>query len=252
MGSIINHTDAVCGRNQFLEWYTSSAAKLFRTTEIASLQQLIATIFGYYCVQIGWIGYEDELYSKSKIRQHVIVDAQKRNFFRYPSLICDVQQLSIATDSVDAVLLPHVIEFIGNTSQLMGEVERILIPEGRVVIVGFNPLNPWALWQLNRFNWANHNESQEFFSHWKVRDCLKVHGFEVESIDMNYFIMPKQGDYLGQHFKAMSDFTQDWCPFLYGCYVIVAQKTMSTFTLIKPRWRPRRSLLTAGVVEPTS
>ena len=49
--------------------------------------------------------------------------------------------LPLATDSVDALLLPHTLELHDNPHEVLREVARVLIPEGHVVVLGFNPVS---------------------------------------------------------------------------------------------------------------
>ena len=44
----------------------------------------------------------------------------------------------LASQSVDLVALPHVLEGHPNPHEVLREVERVLIPEGQVVLSGFN------------------------------------------------------------------------------------------------------------------
>ncbi len=53
-------------------------------------------------------------------------------------------------DSIDLVFLPHTLEFSADPHQVLRETERVLIPEGRVIILGFNPLSSLGLWRLFR------------------------------------------------------------------------------------------------------
>ncbi len=41
-------------------------------------------------------------------------------------------------------MLPHVLEFAAEPHRILREVERVLVPEGQVVIAGFNPLSLWG------------------------------------------------------------------------------------------------------------
>ena len=58
---------------------------------------------------------------------------------------CDLRQLPFAANSIDLVVMPHVLEFYDDPHQILREVERILIPEGQIVLTGFNPYSLWGL-----------------------------------------------------------------------------------------------------------
>src|SRR3989441_4060051 len=64
------------------------------------------------------------------------------------ALAADPLQLPLASQSVDLVALPHVLEFHHNPHDVLREVERVLMPEGQVVISGFNSASLWRLRQV--------------------------------------------------------------------------------------------------------
>ncbi len=56
---------------------------------------------------------------------------------------CDLLELPFESQSVDLIVMPHTLEFTADPHGLLREVERVLIPEGRLVIIcGFNSLQP--------------------------------------------------------------------------------------------------------------
>jgi ubiquinone/menaquinone biosynthesis C-methylase UbiE len=58
--------------------------------------------------------------------------------------VCDLRELPFAANSIDLAVMPHVLESHDNPHQILREVERILIPDGQLVITGFNPLSLWG------------------------------------------------------------------------------------------------------------
>jgi ubiquinone/menaquinone biosynthesis C-methylase UbiE len=63
------------------------------------------------------------------------------------ALNLDFDALPFDSASLDLVVLPHTLELASDPHQTLREVERVLVPEGRVVIVGFNPASLWGLRQ---------------------------------------------------------------------------------------------------------
>ena len=63
------------------------------------------------------------------------------------ALHCDFDALPFANHSLDLVVLPHALELARDPHLTLREVERVLVPEGRVVIIGFNPASLWGLRQ---------------------------------------------------------------------------------------------------------
>ncbi|MBK6906226.1 MAG: methyltransferase domain-containing protein [Rhodocyclaceae bacterium] len=48
----------------------------------------------------------------------------------------DVHHLPFASNSIDLVVVPHTLEFDSNPHQVLREVERVLVPEGQVLVSG--------------------------------------------------------------------------------------------------------------------
>ena len=64
-----------------------------------------------------------------------------------PRVICRYDELPFASQSIDLVALPHVLEFTDDPHEVLREVARVLMPEGRLIITGFNPLSLWGMRQ---------------------------------------------------------------------------------------------------------
>ncbi len=96
--------------------------------------------------------------------------------------------MPFAANSLDLVVLPHTLELHADPHATLREVERVLVPEGRVVICGINPVSLWGLRQrrahlYRRLGWGSLYLPQEgeFIGYWRMRDWLRLLSFEVES-----------------------------------------------------------------------
>jgi SAM-dependent methyltransferase len=155
--------------------------------------------------------------------------------------------LSIASDCVDVVVVPHVLERTADPDAVLKEVDRILVPEGHVVLLGFNPASLWGVWRVldtgrGRAAWRG-----EFISTDKVSQWLASLGFQVVSIRYGFYRPPLKRRGLLKKFAWMERLGAKWWPCCGGFYVLTAKKRVSTLTLIKPRWYSRR-LFAEGVV----
>jgi len=63
------------------------------------------------------------------------------------TLIADPLQVPLANQSLDLLVLPHALELTDDPRHVLREVERVLVPEGRVVICGLNPVSLWGMRQ---------------------------------------------------------------------------------------------------------
>jgi len=74
-----------------------------------------------------------------------------------------------------------VLEFADEPHQVLREVDRVLVPEGQVVITGFNPSSLWGARQsLCRFGASPFlPRSGQFIRLPRIKDWLKLLSFEV-------------------------------------------------------------------------
>ncbi len=89
--------------------------------------------------------------------------------------------LPIQSESVDLVILPHLLEFDASRFTTMREVDRILKPGGELIILNFNPMSVWVrlhcLWNKKLSDtWLGH-----FIQRARVADWLKLLNFEILS-----------------------------------------------------------------------
>src|SRR5678816_3481450 len=80
---------------------------------------------------------------------------------------------------------------IRDRHRALREVERVLVPEGRIIVVGFNPASLWGLRQrLGRLHRrlrprlgrkSPSPSDGEFLGYRRLRDWLRLLSFEVET-----------------------------------------------------------------------
>ncbi len=225
-------------------WYTRPVGQLLLEMERQALDEILPTLFGYHIVQIGCL-LGDDLMAASRVSHRILLDPDAGDGETlHPGLVAYPDALPIATDSVDVALLPHTLEFERDPHQILREVDRILIPEGHVVVLGFNP---WSLWGARRLvrrrrrhtpPWAG-----DFLSVTRVKDWLALLGFDVVTIRRHFYRPPLRQ----RRLLARLGFLERWggrlWPHFSGAYVVVAKKRVATLTPIKPRWRPRPKLV---------
>ena len=125
-------------------WLQTPAGLYVRAWEQQCLDSLTVDIFGFNAVQIG-LPQLDAL-AASRMPSKWLLDARLPS--RPPqesrlTLVSAFDELPFDSQSLDLVVLPHVLEFAAEPHQVLREVERVLIPEGRVIVCGFNPASLW-------------------------------------------------------------------------------------------------------------
>ncbi len=236
-------------------WFAGSPGRFLVEQELACVEQLIPGLFGYYLVQVGSMGALTNSLKLSPIRTHVLVEAFALGDSPVVQLLAEPHRLPLATDAIDAVLLPHTLDFSSDPHQVLREAERILIPEGRLIILGFNPWSLWGAWRIVRrlrsrvgVPWCG-----RFLTLGRVQDWLTLLGFDLESTEHLMFSPPLVGTGVMRRLGFLESTGRRWWPMFGGVYVIQAVKRVSTLTPIEPRWKKARSkILGTGAIEPTA
>lgn len=232
-------------------WYRTPLGREVAALESECLTELLHDTFGYYLVQVGLgLCFRDVLAS-SRIRHRVVVPGQWSAGHPGLAVVGSPQALPLAADAVDAVLLPHTLDFAPDPRLVLREVERVLIPEGRVIVVGFNALSSWGLLRLlfryrRRVPWCG-----RFLTAYKVEDWLSLLGFDVEMRKQLMFRPPLRAA-LGPRLSVLDTLGQGVWPALSGVYVVKAVKRVSTLTPLRPSWTARHAILSSGAIEPSA
>ena len=126
-------------------WFETPAGRYLLAWEQARFDQAVADIFGYHALQLGQPGI-DALRANRMPHRWLALDAPAAAAAEpKAALACDFSALPFPAASLDLVVLPHALENHPDPHATLREVERVLVPEGRVVICGMNPLSLWGL-----------------------------------------------------------------------------------------------------------
>ena len=226
-------------------WFASSLGKHLVRHEHRMLNQVLSDLFGYFVLQVGSPCVENLLES-SRIKSRIRLDYAGPAVCPLTQLRAEPVALPVQTDSVDVVVLPHVLEFSENPHQVLREVERVLIPEGQLVIMGFNPFSLWSLWRWRQQPpWNGH-----WLSSARVRDWLSLLGFEIIRSQSLFFRAPLNQHALMRRFRFMESVGRRFWPGGGAVWMIQARKKTETLTPIRPRWQARRKIVATGLAEP--
>ena len=239
-------------QEQLQQWFRSELGRNVLLAERHRVDKVLPNLFGYHILQLGHDGV-DNLLESSRISHKMITcssfDKQVNGITR---LFCASHSIPIASDSMDVVVLPHSLEFESNPHQVLRETERVLIGEGHVLILGFNPR---SLWGLRRFFLA-WREKPPWNGHYlaltRLKDWLQLLGFEIVMTERFYFRPPISNSKISEKLKFMEQLGRYCWPYLGGIYMLLAKKRVIPLTPIKMRWKTRRHMIASGVAEPSA
>jgi SAM-dependent methyltransferase len=219
-------------------WFDTPAGNYARAWEEARLDELTVDIFGYNAVQIGLPQIAG--LTANRMPNKWLTDAVLPQNPGHPVVLThDFTELPFASASLDLVVLPHVLEFASEPHQVLREVERVLRPEGQVIICGFNPASMWGVRQAaGRLTGAHFLPVHgEFISVPRLKDWLKLLNMEVNRGHFGCYAPPCATSKWLQRFAFMEKAGNRWWPYLGALYIVQAIKRVKGMRLVGPAWQ---------------
>lgn len=241
------------------QWLQTPPGALLNDWTLGRLDQFVVDAFGFHAVQLGLPGL-DGLRANRMPHRWLFDDewpgahvCGSRTGERAVALVCDFDALPLPSDSIDLVLLPHTLELSHDPHQALREVARVLRPEGRVVVVGFNPASLWGLRQrcgrlrrglgFGRASTLFMPRAGDFIGYWRLRDWLRLLALEPERGQFGVYRPPFLSRQWLERFDWIEALGERWWPVLGAVYVLVAVKRVRGMRLIG---LPRRAKAGSG------
>lgn len=222
----------------FSAWMASPLGQYLAIRELAYFDQTVMDLFGFNALQLGLSGMD--LLRNSRISHRFQVDTVNT-----ASVLAEPTHLPFAEQSIDLLVLPHLLEFSAYPHQILREAERVLIAEGSLLISGFNPHSLWGLhsWYKRRggdFPWCG-----GFINFGRLKDWLSLLGCDMVSWRMCCYAPPFDNADWVHRFKFMETAGDRWWAMGGGVYFIHAVKRVHGMRLITPRWQGKPQLVNA-------
>jgi SAM-dependent methyltransferase len=236
------------------EWFETPPGRYLLAWERAEFDRAVGDIFGFHALQLG-LPEIDALQANRMPHRWLALSEPPRSLIGgKPSLITDFAALPFEEGSLDLVVLPHSLELNADPHATLREVERVLVPEGKVVICCLNPASLWGLRQRRAhllrklgFGELYLPAEGEFIGYWRLRDWLRLLSFEVETSAFGCWRPSFKTDRWLERFDWLDHVGERWWPIFGAAYFIVAVKRVRGIKLIGPAWRSKSSIATAPV-----
>lgn len=232
-------------------WLDSPAGVYIRGWEERACEALVADLFGYHALQCG-TSLIDCLRANRMPNRVLVLDGPSdgRAGGMTQVLVDHFEHLPFATQSVDLVVLPHVLEFSEEPHQVLREVDRVLRPEGRLLVSGFNPVSLWGLRQsgarLLRREWLP--EPAQLITVARLRDWLTLLGHSTEEVAHGCYRPACNTLRWLDRFEFLERAGDRWWPILGAVYLLSAVKHIPGMRLQGPVLRKRFSRRMAAPV----
>lgn len=249
------------------DWLATPPGRYLLAWETAQFEQAVSDIFGYHALQLGfpqldalgnnrmphrWLAID----SVVPLKLSDTFDALPTGFARAPAFVADPAALPFAPVSLDLLAMPHTLEMSADPHAALREAERVLVPEGRVIITGLNPNSLWGFRQ-SRSRWYGRLRADEaatspflpgaheMIGYWRLRDWLRLLNFEVESARFGAYVPSFASQKWLDRFSWMDTLGQRWWPIFGAMYCVVAVKRVRGMRLLEPGWKARKAVAAA-------
>ena len=222
------------------DWFGTPLGRYVLDWELAQFDHACEDVFGYRAVQAGLPTLDFLRANRIPFRFNLALEPGA-------ALAADPTQLPLAAQSVDLVALPHVLETVADPHQVLREAERVLIPEGQLVLSGFNPLSFWRLRQMFAGRHAPAPWDARYISLLRLKDWLQLLGFELNGGRFGCYAPPLANPRWLSRFAFMESAGDRWWPITGAVYVVRAVKRVHGMRLITPAWRQERARRRRGL-----
>ncbi len=246
---------------ELAQWWESPPGRYLLAWEQSEIDALVGDVFGFHALQLGlpqlaalranrmphrWLASDmvDEFglhaAPAAPAAQAARVPAGQKPMSLRAALVCDFDALPFPNHSLDLVVMPHSLELARDPHDTLREVERVLVPEGRVVIIGFNPASSWGLrqWvvdlrrQLGLGATPGLPRAGDFIGYRRVRDWLRLLGFEAERARFGCWRPPLRSERWLERWRWIDALGERAFPVLGAVYAVVAVKRVRGMRLV--------------------
>lgn len=216
------------------EWFESPLGIYLLDREQSYYDRVVADIFGFYAVQVGLNQFD--FLRNSRIPGRIGCGQEGA-----AQVVAEPMFLPFESQSVDLLVMPHVLEYTDHPHQVLREADRVLRPEGRIVLSGFNPRSLWGVARMIKgqergFPWNGH-----FLNMPRVKDWLALLGFELSGGNMCCYRPPINKENWLKRFRFMEPAGDRWWAMGGGVYFLQAIKRVHGMRVLTPDWKTAAS-----------
>lgn len=226
-------------------WLQTPAGQYFVAREQAWINTVVPDLFGFRAVQLGTRLVdglkENRIPHKAYVQELHLTQPMENVAVLTPDCVAQFEELPFESQSLDLLVMPHVLEFSDDPHQILREVERVLMPEGRVIITGFNPMSLWGL---------RHAAFKRWSSVWpqgckpihlnRLKDWLKLLSIEPEFGRFACYRFPSLTERGLSRMGFMEHAGDRWWPMCGAVYSICAVKRVRGMRLLGPAFKDKR------------
>jgi SAM-dependent methyltransferase len=225
------------------DWFAAALGQAVLREETMLVQRALDDVFGFECLQVGSWGPGRTLLAGARTPHTTLAAPHTGSGV---TVCAPLDSLPFASDSIDAILLPHTLELVEDPYAVLREAERVLCAEGCLMICGFNP---WSGWGVRRVIARTMRRSlfppqtRRLLTEGRLRDWVALLGFDVDQVSGYLGLFPFARS-AGLEGRVRS-------PLMSGAYLLKARKRVQALTPVRKKARARKRVM-ISVPEPTN
>ena len=220
------------------DWFDDGFGRYVLAAEATLLDGLLPTLFGYHLMQLG-ISRRVSLYDSSPIRHKFRLAPMGGG--AQVSALAEPEQLPIDSESVDVVLLHHALEYSANPHQLLREAARVVMPQGHLLVFGFNPWSLFGACALPARHFGHAVWRSQLLAVRRVADWLGLLDFAIDGVQYRVHGLPVDHAPTLARFAAFDRVAAGWSLPGGAIYLIHARKQIARLTPLRNlRWQAPR------------
>lgn len=233
------------GNAGWIDWLASAPGRYMLDWEQRQFDHAVADVFGFHALQCGLP--QLDCLRANRMPSRVLArlpDAAADQQDLPESTVTTVrlahfEDLPFASQSLDLVVLPHVLEFAHDPHQVLREVERVLRPDGKVFVSGVNPVSLWGIRQIGARGPLRPflPRQEQLIGTPRLRDWLKLLGFELERSRYGCYRPPCRTQRWLDRTAFLEGAGDRWWPICGAVYLVAAVKRVRGMRLVGRVWR---------------
>lgn len=160
------------------------------------------------------------------------------------------EEMPLSEHRFSVVLLHHTLEFSHDPDAVLKEVDRVLMPGGTLLVLGFNPISLWGLCAQLPFCPPLLPPRYHFSVTPRLSHALMQLGLHIESCHYFFSYPAWVLRSLRKSITTKETDTEDVMPLLGALYLLIAYKREIPLTL-NPLRLGFSSLLPTGLIDPS-
>lgn len=213
------------------DWYQSPLGSALAEIEEEQLGQILPSLFGYSLLQIG-VPTQHQWLSKSPVAHKIFMGSADYSP-QEASIIADEHSLPFPEASLDLIFMPHTLEFSECPQEVIQQCAQVLLPEGHLLILAFNPFSLWGLKKLffkhKSFPWKG-----KFFSFTCLKKWLEMESFQICHYQSFFYRPPFETQKWLEKTLFLETLGKLIWPYPGGVYLVIARHKVAGITAIRP------------------